>query len=94
MDTKEVVDVTEQFPNCIKAERCEENVLVLWPAESCQRGRYVGVPPGEDGYELSYKWLRNKTADITQIMGSEVQWLDTNEVDLEESLFEQFRLFP
>lgn len=78
-------DVTEYFTqhygkSIVKAERRGSNVLVLFD--------------DGDHFDLFYRWLVGDDAALHRVLGSEVTRWGKDEVDLGQSLFEQFRLFP
>lgn len=79
-----VIDVTEYFAQhyegVVRAERKGSNVLILYDAG--------------DEYELVYRWLPSEHAELSRVLGSELTRWEKDEVDPEQSLFEQFRLFP
>lgn len=89
MTETEVVDVSEHFPDAIKAERQGANVLVMYRLEE---PRKIGGSKWAN-YRLHYRWLRNEAADIVEVLGSENSLWCEDEWNKDVSLFEQFRLF-
>ncbi len=82
-----VEDVLEYFPDAIKAEKKELNVLVLW--ELAEPEKRVDGKRGY--YELIHKWLSEN--DVRCVRGSDkTLWLK-KEVDLKKDLFDQYNLF-
>lgn len=78
------MDVTDHFAahynGVVMAERRGGDVLILFDAGG--------------GYELVYRWLVSEHAPLFRVQGSELTRWRKAEVDLSESLFQQFRLFP
>jgi len=78
-------DVTDHFArfygeSVVKAERRGFIVLVLF-----DQG---------DNFELEYRWLVSEHAELFRVLGSEVTRWGNGEIDPDQSLFDQFRLFP
>jgi len=88
----EIIDIIEQCTNLegvVKAEQQGNNVLIL---------RKLAIPrQTSDGklgsYELEYRWLSWGATSIHDVLGSEFSLWQSNELDLNKSLFEQVDLF-
>ena len=82
-----IEDVQESFPEAVKAEKKELNLLVLWKLKDPEK-RLDGKRAHD---ELVHRWLSEN--DVHCVKGSErTLWLK-KEVDLKKGLFEQFNLF-
>lgn len=77
----EVTDVSEYYPEAIRAERKGANVLIL----------YSGNTP--ETYELSYHWLTRQNAELCEVQGSELSFWNQDELNPKVSLFGQVNLF-
>lgn len=88
MELKKVQDVSEDFPNAIKAERKGDETLIL------RRLDYsVETADGTEAtLELENRWHR-PGADVHSVQGNDFTFYGENEIDLDKSLFEQFNLF-
>lgn len=81
-----IEDVSEFFPEAIRAEKQDRNVLVLWKLDE----PWIDDLNGDKyDYELTYKWLSSD--DVHCVMGQET--IFTKDVKENISLFKQFHLF-
>lgn len=86
MCREHIEDVIEHFPDAIKAEKKDRNVLVLWKLDEPWVDDYDGQ---SYDYELAYKWLSND--DVHCVLGQET--IFTKDVNLNKSLFDRFILY-
>jgi hypothetical protein len=82
----ETIDVIEDFPWAIIAEKKDRDVLILSNLSEPWIDDYDGT---EYTHELTYKWLSND--DVHCVLGQETIYV--RNVDYKKSLFEQFYLF-
>lgn len=84
----EVQDVSEDFPNAIKAERKGNETLIL------RRLDYIveTLDGTEATLELENRWHR-PGADVHSVQGNDFTFYADNDIDLTKSLFDQFDLF-
>jgi len=82
-----VQDVSDQFPNALKAERKGTETLILrrlpedWHVET--------LDGTEATLELENRWGR----DVHSVQGNDFTFYTEDEIDLDKSLFDQFNLF-
>lgn len=84
----EIQDISEKFPDALKAEQQGKNILVLWKLEQPRKplnGKLCTL-------QLFHYWLRN-SEDITSVQGSDYTLWQKKELNLEQSLFDQVNLF-
>jgi hypothetical protein len=75
----------------ISAERKGKNVLVL--VDHGTDGALLAGDRKPRRWELIYYWLNRDTAALCEVLGSEVTWYKTREVNPNQSLFAQFNCF-
>lgn len=92
METGQVADLGEGFPDALRAERKDDNTLILRKLDSPVRrfdGRAVS-------YELEYRWHRPGTP-VECMQGQEFTFWSRRELieagAFRRSLFESFRLY-
>jgi len=97
--TPEIEDVSEYFernyPNArvVAAERKGANVLVLFDHGPKQDGARLAGDHQPRRWEVSYRWLRHPTADLCQVLGSEITWWKARELNPAKGLFDQLNCF-
>ena len=82
-----MIDVSDQFDNCIKAEKEEKNVLILRKLDSPIK-RFDGKMAR---YEIEYRWLSQD--DVHCVLGNEFTYWMKKEIDMGKDLFEQLQLY-
>ncbi len=82
-----IIDLSKEFPEAIRAERKGDNTLIL---------RCINPFKRADGkmatMALEYRWHRPK-ASVCEIQGQEFSYWRKNEIDNNKPLFEQVNLF-
>ena len=93
VDEPAVVDVTEEFPGCIRAARKGVNTLILRRLLRPRR-RFDGM---RASYELEYRWHRSGRVDVHSVLGNEFTFWQRKEIEPVLSgireLFDFFQLF-
>ena len=85
------VDISDQFPGCMKAEQKDSNVLILRRLKSLhQRADQRWVR-----YEVEYRWLSNPSHPKTAVLGQEFTFFGHRDVTgwTKKSLFDIFQIF-
>ena len=93
VDEPAVVDLTEEFPGCIRAARKGVNTLILRRLLRPRR-RFDGK---RASYELEYRWHRSSQVDVHSVLGNEFTFWQRREIEPVLSgireLFDCFQLF-
>lgn len=98
--TETIEDVTEYYADRFKtipalkvvnAERKGANVLVL--VDHGDQGALLAGDKKPRRWEIIYYWLSNPQAELCQVLGDEITWYETKEVNPKLGLFEQFNCF-
>ena len=84
-----VLDVTEKFSSAVKAEKRDQNVLIVRKLEKPHKRFDKKLAC----YEVEYRWLPQGTDDVHRCQGNEFSYWTKEEIDLELSLFDQLQLF-
>ena len=83
---KEIIDITSNFNNCIKAEQRDLDIFILrkldTPRRTWSKGKLCQ-------YELEYRWLNKNTGGV---LGDEYTYWNKKEIDINKNLFDQLRL--
>ena len=83
-----VQDVSDDFPNAIKAERRDDETLILRRLDNPVKT----LDGTEATLELENRWHR-KGADVHSVQGNDFTFYAEEELDLDKSLFDQLNLF-
>jgi hypothetical protein len=88
---QEGVDITEQFPGCVKAEQRDRDVIIVRRLDHLHQrvdGRRVR-------FEIEWRWL-TKPTDVHSVKGNEFTYWGYRDLRLirRASLFHIFQLFP
>jgi hypothetical protein len=91
---KTIINVKDEFENCIKAESDGVNVLILRKLDTPIR-RFDRKMAR---YELEHRWLskivtENTKSNVVCVLGQDYSYWMKKEIDFKLGLFEQFRLF-
>jgi hypothetical protein len=85
---EQIRDISDKFPNSLKAEQKGKNVLILWELKKPRTAL--------DGtlceYQVEYRWLKG-IAHICSVQGQDFSLWQKSELNLNKSLFEQVNLF-
>jgi len=83
----EIIDLSKEFPDAIKAERKDRNTLILRKISSIKRfdGKRACL-------ELEHRWHR-KEADVHSVLGQDYTYWQKKELNLNQTLFNQVNLF-
>ena len=76
-DEPAVVDLTEEFPGCIRAARKGVNTLILRRLVRPRR-RFDGK---RASYELEYRWHRSSRVDPHAVLGNEFTFWQRKEIE-------------
>ncbi len=82
-----IIDLSKEFPDAIKAERKGSNTLIL--RSICPIRRSDGK---RAVMALEYRWHRFG-ASVSEIQGQEFSYWLKKEIDIKRPLFEQVNLF-
>lgn len=83
-----MIDVSEHFPDCMKAEQEGKNVLIITRLD-CPIERFDGK---KAGYRLEFRWLSNPD-NLVSVQGNDFTYWLRKEWNPNKGLFEQFQLF-
>jgi len=98
---REIEDVTDYFADryrsvpdikVVNAERQGHNVLVLIDHLNGS-GAMLAGDRNPRRWEVLYRWLRHETADLAEVLGEEVTWWKSREINSNKSLFAQLNCF-
>lgn len=82
-----IIDLSKEFPEAIRAERRGDNTLIL---------RHINPFRRADGKRatmaLEYRWHR-PGAGVNEIQGQDFSYWRKNELDIGKPLFDQINLF-
>lgn len=82
------MDVTDKFPDAVKAEQDGKNVLILTKLDP------PAVRYGKKyQFLLEYRWLSDPES-VVSVQGNDFTYWQNKEVNMTKGLFDQFRLFP
>jgi hypothetical protein len=83
-----VIDLSEEFPTAITAQRRGDNTLILRNIKPFKRldGKYAC-------YELEHRWCRPGAKDAHSVQGNDFTYWKKNELMWNECLFDQVNLF-
>ena len=76
----------------VAAERQGANVLILFD-HGPDGGTTLAGDRHPRRWEVSYHWLRHPTADLCQVLGSEITWWKARELNPRKGLFAQINCF-
>ena len=89
-----IIDVSNEFENCIKAEAKNKNVLILRKLDKPIK-RFDGK---KTNYELEHRWLSKEVTETTKdnvvcVQGNDFSYWQKTELNLNKKLFDQVNLF-
>lgn len=84
---EKIIDLTEYYPNAIKAEQKGNDILILRKLEKPFK---TWSKAKLSHYELEYQWINPATGGV---LGNEFAYWNKKDLDLNKSLFEQVNLF-
>ena len=84
----EIRDITDKFPNSLKAEQKGKNVLILWELPIPRKPLNGQLCE----YQLEHRWL-SSVEGVNCVQGQDFTLWQKNELNLDNSLFEQVNMF-
>lgn len=84
---EKIIDLTEYYPNAIKAEQKGNDILILRKLEKPFK---TWSKAKLSHYELEYQWINPITGGV---LGNEFTYWSKKDLDSNKGLFEQVNLF-